>query len=59
MTASPPIGHVRPAPRWVTGVVPAASMLEKLSTELRLPPLVCSLLTARGHCEADAAKSFL
>jgi single-stranded-DNA-specific exonuclease len=59
MIASPPVGHVRPPPRWIPGAIAAEQIIQKLAGDLHLPTLVCSLLSARGYSDVDAAKSFL
>jgi single-stranded-DNA-specific exonuclease len=53
------LARPRSVPRWVTADPPDVALIARLSDELRLPPLACSLLVSRGHREPDAAKAFL
>ncbi|MEO7965616.1 MAG: single-stranded-DNA-specific exonuclease RecJ, partial [Gemmatimonadaceae bacterium] len=57
MTA-PPM-RPRPAPRWSPPVVAADPVIGALGQALRLPPVICSLLAARGYADAEDAKRFL
>ena len=54
-----PAKHVRPSARWLQPAEADARGVGLLETELRLPALICGLLSARGHREPEAAKRFL
>ena len=57
MTAPP--ARPRLKPRWVFPRDPDPAAVQALAAELRLPPLVCRLLLARGHTALEPAKEFL
>ena len=57
MTA--PTARARLAPRWHRPHTPDAALVAALVAELKLPPMVCQLLTARGYVEPADAKHFL
>lgn len=48
-----------PDPRWETPRRPDPARVAELTEALKLPPALCSVLVARGHDVADAAKRFL
>lgn len=50
---------MRVAPRWRSAPVPDASVVEILTRQLHLPPLVSRLLAARGISEVEAARRYL
>ncbi|MEP7382551.1 MAG: hypothetical protein ABI910_12745, partial [Gemmatimonadota bacterium] len=63
-TASAPSASVAPlrpriAPRWHQPVVRDDARVHALAQALKLPPMVCELLVARGYQEVGAAKQFL
>jgi len=57
VTASP--ARIRLKPRWVLPQEPDPVAVQALAAELRLPPLVCRLLLARGYSAVEPAKEFL
>lgn len=57
MTA--PATRARIAPRWHRPDVPDAALVAVLADALKLPPMVCELLVARGYADAEDAKRFL
>lgn len=57
MTA--PATRARIAPRWHRPDVPDAALAAVLADALKLPPMVCELLVARGYADAEDAKRFL
>jgi single-stranded-DNA-specific exonuclease len=61
MTAPSPTARPRIArsPRWSQPTTSAGSALESLGEALRLPPVICSLLAARGYENPEDAKQFL
>jgi len=50
---------VRPTSRWLFPEAADPAAVEALCRELNLPPLLCRLLVARGHRDAESAKRFL
>ncbi|MGQ0649049.1 MAG: single-stranded-DNA-specific exonuclease RecJ [Gemmatimonadaceae bacterium] len=57
MTA--PVARPRLAPRWKPVEPPDELLVERFTTELRLPPLVSRLLLARGCRDLDDARHYL
>ena len=57
MTA--PTARPRLAPRWKSVPPPDPQVVERLTSELRLPPLVSRLLAARGFGDVEAARTYL
>ncbi|HNV74330.1 MAG TPA: single-stranded-DNA-specific exonuclease RecJ [Gemmatimonadaceae bacterium] len=57
MTA--PATRARIAPRWHRPEPPDGQLVAALADALKLPPMVCELLVARGHADAEEAKRFL
>jgi single-stranded-DNA-specific exonuclease len=55
--SSPP--SARPKSRWILPQPPDAERVAALVAELRLPPLLCRLLVARGFDDPDKAKRYL
>lgn len=56
MTASAP---VKPQARWLFPDAPDAAAVERLCSELKLPPLLCRLLASRGYADVEKAKRYL
>lgn len=50
---------IRPQSRWVLPDAPDAVAVERLCLELKLPPLLCRLLAARGFVDPETAKRYL
>ncbi len=48
-----------PARRWVFPPPPDEAAVDRLSSELRLPPTLCRLLVHRGYHEPHAVRTFL
>jgi single-stranded-DNA-specific exonuclease len=57
MTA--PAARPRLAPRWKPAAPPDERVVDRLTAELRLPPLVSHLLAARGYGDLAAARDYL
>jgi hypothetical protein len=49
----------RPACRWVEFDPPDPAIVSRLVQELRLPPIVCSLLAVRGRSDTEVVKAYL
>ena len=49
----------RIAPNWHLGSAPDTAVVRALADALKLPPMVCALLVARGYGVVDDAKQFL
>jgi single-stranded-DNA-specific exonuclease len=47
------------ARRWIFPPAPDTAAVDRLASELRLPPPLCRLLVQRGHGEPGAAREFL
>lgn len=58
LAASPP-AWARPLARWTAPRTIDATLAQKLTEELRLPPLVASLLVARGFADVETARTYL
>ena len=58
LDASPP-AWARPLARWTAPRAIDATLAQKLTEELRLPPLVASLLVARGFGDVETARTYL
>jgi single-stranded-DNA-specific exonuclease len=50
---------IRPQSRWILSNAPESAAVERLCAELKLPPLLCRLLVARGFIDPDVAKRYL
>lgn len=57
MSAS--VARPRISPRWSEPSPSTGGAIESLGTALRLPPVICSLLAARGYEDPEDAKQFL
>jgi single-stranded-DNA-specific exonuclease len=55
----PPTAWTRPAARWREPRAVDVALAQRLTTELRLPPLVAALLVARGYAEVEDARTYL
>ena len=49
----------RPAARWTNPKIIDAALAQRLTTELKLPPLVATLLVARGYADVEDARTYL
>jgi len=56
--AAPP-AWARPLARWTAPRAIDGALAQKLTEELRLPPLVASLLVARGFGDVESARTYL
>lgn len=54
-----PITWTRPAARWIAPRQVEAALVQRLTEELHLPPLVSRLLVARGLAAVDDARNYL
>lgn len=45
--------------RWVVAAPPPREAVESLSRSLSLPPVLCSVLAARGYADVEAARRYL
>jgi single-stranded-DNA-specific exonuclease len=59
MTAPLTAPRARLAPRWHGPHDPDAALVAALASTLKLPPMVCELLVARGYPDVEQAKQFL
>lgn len=57
--AEKPLTWARPAARWSAPRSVEAAQVQRLCEELRLPPVVCSLLVARGYAAVEDARNYL
>lgn len=57
MTAAPP--RIRPPARWLAPPATDTHEVERLSTALALPAVLCQLLVQRGYGDVESAKKFL
>lgn len=57
MTATMP--RLRPPARWLASPVADAQLVERLTSALSLPPVLCQLLVQRGYGDIDDARRFL
>jgi single-stranded-DNA-specific exonuclease len=55
----PPPVWTRPAARWTDPKVIDVALAQRLTTELKLPPVVSALLVARGHADVEEARTYL
>ncbi|MFN8667253.1 MAG: hypothetical protein U0164_08605 [Gemmatimonadaceae bacterium] len=51
--------RARIAPRWHRPEAPDGALVGTLVDALKLPPMVCELLAARGYADPEDAKRFL
>jgi len=51
--------RTRIAPRWQRPVAPDGALVSALVDALKLPPMVCELLAARGYADPEDAKRYL
>lgn len=58
LESSPP-SWVRPLARWTDPRVIDVALAQRLTAELRLPPIVASLLVARGYADVEDARNYL
>jgi single-stranded-DNA-specific exonuclease len=56
---APPPSWTRPAARWTGPRSYDVALAERLTQELRLPPLVAALLVARGYADIETARTYL
>jgi single-stranded-DNA-specific exonuclease len=54
-----PITWIRPAARWIEPKQVELALVQRLTEELHLPPLVSRLLVARGLAAVDDARNYL
>ncbi len=54
-----PIAWTRPQARWTAPKSVDEALAQRLTTELHLPPLVSTLLVARGMSEVEVARNYL
>jgi single-stranded-DNA-specific exonuclease len=55
----PPPVWTRPAARWTDPKVIDVALAQRLTTELKLPPVVSALLVARGYADVEEARTYL
>ena len=55
----PPPAWTRPPARWKDPKVIDVALAQRLTTELRLPPVVAALLVARGYADVEDARTYL